>query len=191
MLRLWLGKSLLLVWFGGMVLVGAGLLARHLVALPAPTPTQYDRLSRGLTALRGATDGRWSAFHVLAEECRCSAQVVEHLLTTPRPEGWVERVLWIGNAPPRELTQRFDVHTARPADLARLGIESAPLLIAMTPEGSVRYAGGYTDSKQGPVNHDLEILAAVRAQAAPSPLPLFGCAVSDRLKALLRRLPTG
>jgi hypothetical protein len=63
------------------------------------------------------------------------------------------------------------------------------MLIALDPEGRIRYAGGYTERKQGPVIDDTRILSEVRLEAAPPSLPLFGCAVSDRLRRQLSLLP--
>jgi hypothetical protein len=182
-----LGKATLVAWFAVLTLVSAGMLARHLLAMPAPSKTA--RLAQHLAEL--APPRSWLAVHVLDSECRCSNRVVAHLLATARPAGWVEVVLWVGDTEPSpELARRFDVRRVTAADLARYEIEAAPLLVAVTPDGEVRYAGGYTDRKQGPVFHDLEVLAAARASAAVATLPLFGCATSDRLKANLATLPT-
>jgi hypothetical protein len=129
--------------------------------------------------------------HVLYSDCRCSQRVAEHLATTERPQGWSEIVLWIGDdAPPAGLAQRFDLRRATAAELASYGVESAPSMILADPAGNIRYAGGYTDRKQGPVIEDLRILTAVRRSEDVSNLPLFGCAVSARLKSDLAVLPT-
>lgn len=176
------------LWFGAMVLLGAGLLAKHVVALPAPKEDQ--RLSRSLAPLRRAHDGRRLAVHVLYAECRCSQRMVAHLLSTVRPRGWEEVVLWVGErAPEPALTERFDVRRVAPEELARLGIESAPLLIALDANDQVAYVGGYTERKQGPAIRDLQILAEAERAEAPPPLPVFGCAVSERLKRALSALP--
>ncbi len=187
-LRSRLGAAAVALWFAGMVVVGAGLLARHLVALPVPGDA---RLAASLEALRSAPSrGRWLAVHVLYAECRCSQRIADHLLSTARPSDWSEMVLWVGAPPPpAALEERFDVRRMGSADLARYGIESAPLLLAADPQGHVRYAGGYTERKQGPVIDDLRILDAARRPELVASLPVFGCAVSDRLRGELRTLP--
>ena len=176
-------------WFGAMVLLGAGLLAKHVVALPVPTKSQ--QLSKSLSALRDvARPKRWLAVHVLYAECRCSQRIVKHLTSTARPLGWEEVVLWVGNAAPdAELEVHYRVKRVTSAELARLGVEAAPLLAILDPEGRLRYAGGYTSRKQGPVIDDLQIFAEAQHAGAPASRPVFGCAVSDRLKRALSILP--
>jgi hypothetical protein len=180
----------LAVWFVVMVTIGAGLLAKHIVALPAPAKDQ--KLAASLDALRRPeTRGAWLAVHVLYADCRCSQRIVDHLLTTERPHDWSEMVLWVGNqAPVSALEQHFDVRRVSMADLARFGIEAAPVLVAVDPAGHVRYAGGYSERKQGPVIDDLRILQATRDPDAVASLPVFGCAVSDRLKRQIAILPS-
>jgi hypothetical protein len=184
-----LGGITLAVWFAVMVALGAGLLARHAVALPAPAAS--PELGASMNALRRPENrGKWLAVHVLYAQCRCSQRIVEHLLETARPHDWSELVLWVGTpAPPVALEQRFDVRRIDAAQLARYGIESAPLLVAVGPDGRVRYAGGYTERKQGPVIDDLRILQAARSTELIASLPVFGCAVSERLKRRFMALP--
>jgi hypothetical protein len=99
-------------------------------------------------------------------------------------------VLWVGEGdPPSNLVESFDVRRVSSTDLATYEIEGAPLLLAVSPHGEVRYAGGYTDRKQGATFHDLVVLAAAYDADVPA-LPLFGCAISDRLRQTLSRLPT-
>jgi hypothetical protein len=42
----------------------------------------------------------------------------------------------------------------------------------------VRYAGGYSERKQGPVFEDVDTMLRLRAEAKARSLPIFGCAVS-------------
>jgi hypothetical protein len=180
----------LVAWFAVMLALGAGLLAKHMVALPAPA--KDEKLAASLEALRGPENrGRWLAVHALYADCRCSQRVVDHLVTTARPPDWSEIVLWVGNQPPSAaLEKRFDVRRIGTADLGRYGIEAAPILVALDPAGHVRYSGGYTDRKQGPVIDDLRILEAARRPDIVASLPVFGCAVSDRLRRQLEAFTT-
>jgi hypothetical protein len=182
-------RAALGVWFCSMVLLGAGLLARHVVALPAPS--KDDHLSQALQELRRPGAPAWVAVHVMYAECRCSQRIVAHLTSTPRPRGWQEVVLWVGEeAPEPSLSRAFDVRRSSPEDLARFGVESAPLLVVLDPEGRAAYVGGYTDRKQGPDIRDLRIMADAEQRRSASALPIFGCAVSERLKRALAALPT-
>jgi hypothetical protein len=186
-----LGNAALGVWFASMVVLGAGLLARHVVALPTPAPSAL--LAASIDGLRTpATRGKWLAVHVLYAPCRCSQRIADHLLSTERPRDWSEVVLWVGASPtpPAGLEQRFDVRRIGTADLSRYGLESAPMLVTVDPDGRIRYAGGYTERKQGPVVDDLRILDASRgATSLLAGLPIFGCAVSERLQREFRALP--
>jgi hypothetical protein len=118
--------------------------------------------------------------------------VADHLAGSERPRDWSELVLWVGEGSvPPELTARgFAVERVTSGDLQRFGVEAAPTLIALDPFGRVRYAGGYTERKQAAVVADLRILQAVRSGDTVDGLPIFGCAVSDRLKGELASLPS-
>ncbi len=181
-------QATVVVWFVVMIVLGAGLLARHVVALPSPASA---KLGPELGALRTPTEqGRWLAVHVLYDDCRCSIRIADHLVETTRPSDWSEIVLWVGAAPPAELDRRFDVRRVSADQLAHLGIEAAPSMVALDPSNHVVYSGGYTDRKQGPVIEERRILADARAARPIKTLPVFGCAVSRRLKTELSTLPT-
>jgi hypothetical protein len=184
-----IGRFAVTLWFGAMLAVGAALLAKHVVALPAPAKDQ--KLAASLSALRlPAEQGKWLAVHVLYSECRCSQRVVAHLLATTRPSGWAEVVLWVGNQPSDPaLDQHYRVKRSTSAELARLGIDAAPLLVVLDPQGALRYVGGYSDRKQGPVLDDLRILGQAQRPGVLASFPVFGCAVSERLRQQLAIIP--
>jgi hypothetical protein len=203
-------------WAIGMLLLGAGLLAKHVVALPAPTlaPALLTALdSVGPDAVgphsvgphnvdphrvgpHGAKRDRaapaWKSVHVLYSECRCSQRIVSHLLDSPRPPEFREVILWVGQvAPPAKLRTKFHLIELTRARLASFGIEAAPTLLVIDPAGRLRYSGGYTERKQGPKIMDLAILEEARLGAPRlDSLPIFGCAVSERLKEALSILPS-
>lgn len=167
------------------------LMARHLVALPAPGP-QDGQMADALQRLRHPEEqGKLLAVHVLYSECRCSLRIVDHLVTRARPQGVSELVLLAG--PPLDLAERLEAAGFRVLQLKeealqeRFHIESAPLMVVLSPTGDVRYAGGYTTQKQGLDIQDLSILEGART-AGVAPLPVLGCAVSQRLQKLLNPL---
>jgi hypothetical protein len=173
-------------WFALMVLVSATLLGRHL--LPLPRPVADEALARSMATLRGPNDaGRWMAVHVLYAECKCSQRIAEHLLASDRPKEVSEHVLLVGSDAALEarLSSRgFQVTRIEPSELSeRYHIQAVPLLVVSAPDGTVRYAGGYTARKQGPDPRDLEILADARAGRTIETIPVFGCAVSRKLQA--------
>jgi hypothetical protein len=184
-------RAALTVWFSVMLAIGASLLVRHSVALPRPAVD--SELERSLSTLRTPADvGKWMAVHVLYAECRCSQRVADHLLSSPRPADLAEQVLLVGRSAALEdsLTARgFHVTAVEPDELAaRYHVLAVPLLLVAAPDGSIRYAGGYTTRKQGPDPRDLEIIASAKANRVTAALPVFGCAVSQKLDQVLNPL---
>jgi hypothetical protein len=178
-------------WFVAMLAIGSTLLARHVVALPRPVADAA--LGRAMASLRAPEDAkRWMAVHVLYAECRCSHRIAEHLLSSSRPPDVSERVLLVGRD--ADLEGRFAAHGLRVmlTDSTELGsryhVAAVPLLVVVAPDDTVRYAGGYTTRKQGPDPQDLELVADARAGRSSPTLPIFGCAVSARLKSSLNPL---
>src|ERR1700733_5402973 len=184
--RRWLGQMGLGIWFVAMLAIGATLLGRHLVALPRPV--KDAALAQAMDTMRGPDDaGLWMAIHVLYAECQCSQRIAEHLLASRRPREIAERVLFIGHDP--DLEARFAaagllvVRTDENEAAVRYHVAAAPLFVFVAPDGALRYVGGYTERKQGPDPRDVEILAEARADREVAPMPVFGCAVSARLRA--------
>jgi hypothetical protein len=187
----WSGRLGLTGWFVVMLAVGTTLLARHVVALPRPPADQA--LVRAMASLRAPGDfQRWMAVHVLFAECRCSKRIAEHLLSSTRPSDLSERVLLVGHDPEleRRLAERgLRVTVTDTTEVgARYRIPAVPLLVILSPDGDVRYSGGYTTRKQGPDPKDLELIAYARSGRSPTALPILGCAVSDRLQSSLNPL---
>lgn len=158
----------------------------HWLTLPHPAK-QDQRLAAGLATLAAEAPG-WLAVHALYTDCKCSQRIIDHLTTTERPRGVRELVLLVGED--AELRDRLTRRGLRTIELspeqlfARYGIESAPLFLFVDPRREVRYIGGYTGRKQGPEIMDLAIMQGILGGADPAELPLYGCAVSERLKQL-------
>jgi hypothetical protein len=164
-------QTLFWLWVPTGLVLGASLLAPHWTTLPMPAQDDAD-LVAALERLRTPGDeDAWMAVHVLYAACSCSGRVVDHLARAPRPQDLVDKVLLVRTTPD-ELAERF-------------AIEGAPMLLVVDPKGVIRYRGGYTERKQSFAIHDLDIIARLRADDVVATLPLFGCAVSDELRALL------
>ncbi len=133
--------------------------------------------------------------HVLYTECRCSQRIVSHLTESVRPEGVREHVLLVGNDARMEkaLSEKsFAITHVTASELsARYHVGAAPLFLVVAPDGSIRYSGGYTSAKQGPEPKDLELFSEIQSRGIATALPIFGCAVSAELRALINplRLP--
>lgn len=175
----------LAAWFVASTLVSATLLARHLIPLP-----DGAALDPRLGALRPADAGSgWLLVHVLYAECPCSERIVHHLAQRGRIAGASEVVLWVGDAPALEaelVAAHFPIQRADAGDLrARFGIEAVPLLAILSPENVVRYRGGYAARKQAYEIGDVASYERARSGLDQRPMPIFGCAISERLERIL------
>jgi hypothetical protein len=184
-----IGRVALGLWATLAVVGGSTLMAGHLYTLPEPERSDPQLLAR-LEALRGqVAQGEWQAVHVLYSACRCSQRILAHLFESTRPSGYHETLLLVGadeGVAARAADAGFELITLTPQELAeQYHIEAAPLMIVLDPDGRVRYAGGYSERKQGYEALDREVMARLKAGAAPTELPLYGCGVSKALQATL------
>jgi hypothetical protein len=183
-------RGVFAAWAVAFVVICAYLLAPHLLTLPVPESGDAG-LQRSVAHRLPGQQARWLVLHVLDEDCPCSLRVLDHLLTTPRPSGVVERVVLIAAAgdPARTAAIRargFDLDVVSPDRLGeRYHLEAAPLLVVVDPADIVRYVGGYTPRKQADDVRDQAIIAAVTHGERVAPLPTFGCAVGAALRTTL------
>src|SRR3569623_1995980 len=108
---------------------------------------------------------------------RCRGQRINHFGGTSAALGDAGR----GEAHPRASNSRDELKSVN-------NIPAAPIMVVADPHGIIRYAGGYTARKQGPDISDVAVITAVMQQHPAAPIPLFGCAVSATLSAMLAPL---
>jgi hypothetical protein len=182
------GKVLFWAWAPLAIVIGASLMLGHWYTLPRPSAEEAS-LASAVGALRrpNERDG-WLATHVLYSECRCSQRILTHLFQRRSLAGVVEKILLVGSANDyvrQGKAAGFDVIVVGETELAdRFHIQAVPLLVVQNPANGVRYLGGYTDKKQGPDIGDVSIIRDLVAGQSRPELPLFGCAVSEKLQAL-------
>ena len=182
------GRAVLVVWALVCTLGAGALLAFHLLSLPVP-PIDDPVLTQALAANQTVDErGHWRVVHVLYARCPCSKQILSSLIEAG-PAEVAERVVLVDDSTDltaRLITAGFRVDRLTHAELgARWHIEAAPLLLVADDAGRVRYAGGYTERKQGPILDTHALVAALRRGAPRSTLPLFGCATSQELQSLI------
>jgi hypothetical protein len=176
------------VWMPLMVVPGAYLLGGHTAGLPAPAAD--DRaVERAVAVERWPNEhDAWLVLHVLYGRCGCSRRVLDTLVGRGPAAGVRERVVLVDAVPgdrERALGAGFAVTRVTPADLAaRFRLESAPLFVVADPAGRLRYLGGYTERKRGPLLRDAAVVRALRRGEAVEALPVLGCAVSRRLQSI-------
>ncbi len=177
------GKVALVLWAAGMLVVTASLMVGHWVELPHP--------SKGVaTELVSANTGSsWHAFHFLYGDCPCSRRVLKRIVERNPLDIAHERIVLIGHDPELEKVAHekgYDVDVVTAPQLKeRYGVESAPLLMVIDAEGVIRYSGGYTSRKQGLDIQDDSLIRRTVAGEVFEELPLYGCAVSKELKAII------
>jgi hypothetical protein len=192
--RPWWSRSLrvtgrwlpLAIWFVAVGVLVAGLAISHWFTLPRPDKRD-TQLAAGLAELLRDRPG-WAAIHVLYTSCRCSQRIVDHLVESSRPADVHEVIVLVGSDRAMEARIRargYQIVTAAPEELrTRFAIESAPLLVIVDPARNARYVGGYTRRQQGSDIQDLALMTEIRTGGELVDLPVFGCAVSQRLKTL-------
>jgi hypothetical protein len=171
----------LVIWVLATLIPGGYLMASHVIALPVPPANGLERALGGMR--KPVERDRPLAVHVLLGTCGCSAQVLERLIARGPRADVVERVLMVEASANEPLlvsarARGFSVEALDAQELAlRYAIESAPMLMVLSPQGRLSYAGGY--------GRNLDVLDRVVRGETVAALPVFGCAVSNRLKKTL------
>jgi hypothetical protein len=181
-----LARGALIAWASMCLVVGGALLVFHLLPLPVP-PIDDPALQRALVGTSTPEErGRWRLVHVMYARCPCSNKIIEHLVSSTRPRDVRERVVIVDASDvlrDRLRTAGFIVEVVDANTLQqRYHLEAAPVLIVADDTDRIRYVGGYTERKQGPVSHDVEMVERLRRGDRLEGLPLFGCATSRALQ---------
>ncbi len=179
-----LGRWAVVAWSAAVLLVVSLMMGSHWYGLPRPELSD-PRFVSAIAGLRPEGHRGWHAVHVLYSECRCSENVVTHHVMRPRLEAVAETLLWVGRPTPssvRAAERGQRVPVVDPDALERdYHVEAAPLLVAADDRDRIRYAGGYSERKQGPSIEDVSIVRELLAGGDPDSLPLFGCATAREL----------
>lgn len=191
------------IWAIVLTLVCSSLMVGHWVSLPTPaigstlesaelqgkSPINTRSTLDRSTLDRLPAEDRWLVSHFLYADCPCSRKVLDYVVHREPLANVNERIVLIGHPQPTELEAaqaKFSVELISPeALLAQYGVESAPLLVVTDRDGTIKYAGGYTHRKQGLDYQDQSIVRQLVAGSQVDSLPLYGCAVSQRLKRII------
>jgi hypothetical protein len=182
----WIGRLLVAGWIVIMIVLVASLALKHNAALAQPSDERL--LTNAMLKLRKHPERNF-VVHVIYSECSCSRALLEHLINRHPFKNSEELILFVGvNSARRESARQagFEFGTISAADLvSRFGLEAAPILTIFDSAGRLRYAGGYYDhpAEINPV--DEKIYKQFEIGTVIESLPIFGCAVSPRLKKTL------
>ncbi|MBC2606760.1 hypothetical protein [Pelagicoccus albus] len=133
----------------------------------------------------------WGLVHVLAEECPCSRSVLDYLLERGANSGVREEVILLDATDEsveklRELG--FLVSTADSEGFcSRFGSEGVPFFQVVEGGAKPSYSGAYFDNAFRATGGflDLKTLSRLQGGGIVVNRPVYGCATSDRLKAVL------
>lgn len=172
-----------MVWAPLTLVVTGALMVNHVIALPQPTET--GAMIAAMSALGDTRGDSPLVVHVVADGCSCTDSLFDHLLSRGPRGDLDEVILFVGADPDRESAIRAAGYrlavTDRAGLLAGYGLESAPILVVVEPPDRLRYIGGYYRFPAAVRPLDEQVLASLDAGTAHAPLPIFGCAVSERL----------
>lgn len=187
--RRMLVAALLSVWFAACALLLGNLGVAHVVSMPDPEAGSLAGLLASLDKLRQQQSGEF-VVHVLAADCSCTEGLFRHLLSKGPDHAAEEMFLFVAErmddnnvGKARQARQAgFRFVSIRPEELAAIGLEAAPVLAVFDQSRSIRYLGGYYDHSAAANPRDQQIRQALATGDMPAPLPIYGCAVSERLK---------
>ncbi len=135
--------------------------------------------------------GKWGLVHVLAEDCPCSRSVLEYLVERGSSGALVEEVILLDaseQASARLRAAGFSVSSVEGEELcSAFGSEGVPFFQVVKGEGDPEYSGAYFDTAFRANSGFRDLSTAERLQSGGFVFnrPVYGCATSDRLKAVL------
>jgi hypothetical protein len=185
----WLSEKVLLVllvaWLLACTAVISALSLGHVVALPLPEDSAVGRFKTMLLSYKNAELSTQFVAHILAEDCSCTRSLAEHLLSKGPRKASDELILFVGNN--SELASEaaaagFRFQQIASSELTEMGLESAPVLAVFDRDQNLNYLGGYYDHPAAirPLNESIR--DSITSGALLEPLPIFGCAISQRLQ---------
>lgn len=133
-----------------------------------------------------AASQNWQAIHLLDLECGCSQRVLRHLRERGPLPGVEERIIVFEGARKPAVLAEFKalgwrVETFDDKRPTGKQVLSVPLLIYLSPDGKIRYQGGY-----GPTyREDVHIWRQLQSGNSPRVAAAYGCAVGQRLQRAL------
>ena len=182
----WLVRVFLVTWAASLTVVGACLMAGHWIPLPG---ISGDEVSNSPGFSQSIPAEKWSVLHFIYAECPCSRRVLDHVLATGPSQRLHEQIVLVGGDEAIAIQIRhlgFEVDQITPEQLAgKYAVKAAPMMVVVDPNRKVRYAGGYTSRKQAYEIHYLRIASELLDGKVVERLPVYGCAVSRELKAIV------
>lgn len=122
---------------------------------------------------------RRTIFHFATEKCRCSDQLISHLLARPLAEGSHEVLVYVGAVRPALDALRAKGYEVRlESSIEQTGVLAAPWLLVRGAGGRVIYSGGYEAAPYW----EARILYNTEHRMLQASLPTTGCSTSKSLR---------
>lgn len=203
-MRHWFYNSNLIIKIGlGIwVIIGLGFFSvlngRHMVQWNSyPELINKIQSSQTVPALTPANSNKLFLTHVLSQDCDCSKNLSEYLMSNERVLQGTEYIVFIESLDAKHSVQSFHLDKLKAKgfevemvsedaikDLPNFG---TPMLLVSNAKREVVYSGGYTSHKILPKEkiYDLEILASLSGKGrTPSSLPIYGCSTQVKFNGL-------
>ena len=182
-----LGQLAVGLWAAACVFALATLSVNHVLSMPEPEEDAIASLEASLRALRRHGE-RAFVVHVIAADCSCTERLFAHLLAAGAESDAEELILFVGSDSARAAAAEgagYRFRTLGRDTLERMGLEAAPVLAVLDAGGTLRYLGGYFDHPAAVTPLDRVVRNRLSEGLRPAPLPIYGCAVSTRLRESL------
>jgi thioredoxin-related protein len=182
-----LGTAALLLWVPLVVYPITMFTASHILTLPVPK--DQFKLRDAMRGLNPDSEG-WTAIHTLMSGCNCSSDVGKHLLQRGRVSELASETVLLIDAKDEEAkdfeAKGFQTKRLKSQELVEVfGLEAAPSMVILNPDREVAYLGGYYARSARTEALDLKVIADLKRDGYAKALPLFGCAVGERLQTAL------
>lgn len=159
-------------------------MASHVLSMPLPK--NVNRFIEQIMGSRHPDPGKWTLVHVIYDHCSCTGSLLKHWVDRGPSKNAREVIMVVGDHIPyeKELEKAGFIIDKMERDpfVERFGIEAAPLLTVLDSHGNLKYMGGYFRSSATKIPLDEEIIRRTYLGETIEPLPLYGCALSRRLR---------
>ena len=172
------------VWAGVVTIPMSYLMGSHMAVLPIASEAIDIHASDNAS-------NSWNVLHVLSEECGCSRDVIDYLLSRGPVSDVSETVLLLDGSEQTLLalgkagfqTTRFDAERL----CGLYGSEGVPYFQITSPSKELIYSGGYLENQYSArkTYSDTTILSKAQSGLKTKAQPVVGCATSQRLKKTL------
>lgn len=181
-----LGTLVLSLWVIIVIFIISTQMITHLVSFNLPK--NISEFHQSILANEHKM-GQWTISHIIYENCSCTNSLLKRIIQRgPFPNAH-EVIFLIGKKLPFENDlinagfhiRRFDKETF----VQQFNFEAAPILSIHNHLGDLSYLGGYFKTSAAKISLDEDIITHLYQGKNYNALPVYGCAVSERVTDLI------